>query len=184
MTSMCSSRPSRAASRRAGRRPGRRPPSCSSRPPRGPGAARPRRSGPRRTAAADSEWMFGRWVSSETRERPCSMSKRVGDAHEPGLQRDGRPPAVADDGVQDLGRDDGALGLLVDVAEQVSSRSAARKRLKASWSTRWIDMPRSCSRQPPAITTSASAALHRVVRLDRGRHARRDEAGGRSAVRC
>src|SRR5215210_7411615 len=37
-----------------------------------------------------------------------------------------------------------------------SSESAARNRLNASWSTRWIDMPRSCSRQAPAMTTSAS----------------------------
>ena len=49
--------------------------------------------------------------------------------------------------------------------------SAARKRLNASWSTRWIDMPRSCSRQRAGDHHLGVGRLHRVVGLDRRGHA-------------
>ena len=42
--------------------------------------------------AADSEWMFGRCVSSDTRERPCSMSSASATRSTPASSVSGRPP--------------------------------------------------------------------------------------------
>ena len=43
-------------------------------------------------AAADSEWMLARWLSSDARERPCSMSSASATRTIPASIVSGRPP--------------------------------------------------------------------------------------------
>ena len=82
-------------------------------------------------AAAESEWMPTRPASTGSARAALRHVERVGDPHHPGLERVGlAAAAVADDRVQGLGDDDRALGLLVDVGEQLAcSLRSARKRL-------------------------------------------------------
>jgi hypothetical protein len=62
---------------------------------------------------------------------------------------------VADDRVQDLCGDDGALGLGVGIGEQ-PVEGARGEEQRVGLVVGAVDIPVSCSRAPPATTTSAS----------------------------
>ena len=71
-------------------------------------------------AAAESEWIDTEPRSNGIRE-PLGHVERVGDAEDARLERERLPVgAVADDRLQGLRHDDGALGLVVDAVEELA----------------------------------------------------------------